>query len=106
MIYTPQNFIIANNKIYIIDYDSVVIGAPQSAIGFSIIRLIKHLLDISSKDIRNIDISLLSKEWITTVGLNFHLFNDNEVEIFGRAEVFRRFLSMTNKVFLKYTFIF
>ena len=97
----PQNFIIANNKIFIIDYDSIVIGAPQSAIGFSIIRLIKHLLDNSSEDIKNIDVSLLCKEWITTVGLNFHLFNaNNEVEIFGRAEVFRRFLSMTNKAFL------
>ena len=97
----PQNFIVANKKIFIIDYDSVVIGAPQSAIGFSIIRMIKHLLDISSKDIRKIDVSLLGKEWITTVDLDFHLFNDNnEVEIFGRAEVFRRFLSMTNKAFL------
>ena len=97
----PQNFIFSDNNIFIIDFDSIVLGAPQSAIGFSIIRLIKHLLDVSLKNNTNYDISYLYKEWIAQVSLNFHLLNDrNEIEIFGRAEVFRRFLSMTNKLIL------
>ena len=51
------------------------------------------MLDING----NIDVSLLCKEWITTVGLNFHLFNDNnEVEIIFRNG--KKVASALNKI--------
>ena len=97
----PHNFIFSENKTYIIDYESIVIGAPHSAIGFAIIKLIKHICDTSSKNTANNDILCLYHEWISKVRDNFQfLDNKNEIEIFGRAEVFRRFLSMSNKAIL------
>ena len=97
----PHNFIFSENKTYIIDYESIVIGSLQSAIGFAIIKLMKHICDTSSKKNTNNEISGLSHEWISSVGNTFPLLaKENEIEIFGRAEVFRRFLSMSNKAIL------
>jgi len=97
----PHNFIFSENKTFIIDYESIVIGAPQSAIGFSIIKLIKNVLDVAPKNISSKDILHLYKEWISKVHNNYEFLNNkNEIEIFGRAEVFRRFLSMSNKTIL------
>ena len=94
----PHNFIFSKNKAYILDYDSIIIGPIESAIGFSSIKIFKYVYD---KNIDEKNLLFMNNEWISSVYKNLTFSpNFKKIELFGRAEVFRRFLSMVNKAIL------
>ena len=96
----PHNFIFANKKTYIIDFDSLIIGPEQSAIGFSLIKLLKYIHDHSLKKDFNNKYKAYYKRWITALNEKYpKMYKKEEIEAFGKAETFRRLLSMINKAF-------
>lgn len=103
----PHNFLFSQKTIYIIDYESIVIGPIQAAIGFAIIKLIKKICDTSSINITDKQVLNLSQDWISIINRNLPLqIEQNKIEIFGKAEIFRRFLSMSNKAMLNIPSVF
>ena len=94
----PHNFIFCKSKVYILDYDSIIIGPIESAIGFSSIKIFKYVYD--NNDDKN-NLLLMNNDWILSFYKNLTFSpNFKKIELFGRAEVFRRFLSMVNKAIL------
>ena len=92
----PHNFLFKQGKAYILDYDSLIQGPLKSAIGFTILKLLKYIHDNNS--------SFYSKAnnfyniWINSYSKILpNNFDKKTIINYGKAEVFRRFLSMIDK---------
>ncbi len=98
----PHNLIFNKNRAYILDYESFILGSVQSAIGFSILKLLKYMHDYNYQKSFESKSSELFNIWFIAFSKNFpNKFKKQEILKFGKAEVFRRFLSMTDKAYKK-----
>ena len=86
----PQNLIFNKNKIYIIDFESIIFGPVESCLGFSIIKLGKKIFDYDADSLNQ----NFKKLFMQSVNIDI---KNNDLKMFGKAEVFRKFLSMINK---------
>ncbi len=92
----PHNFLFKEGKTYILDYDSIVQGHLKSAIGFTILKLFKYMYDNN----RNFYLKANSfyKIWMESfTQILPNSFDKTVIINYGKAEVFRRFLSMIDK---------
>ena len=86
----PQNILFDKNKIYIIDFESIMFGPIESCLGFFIIKLGKKIFDFDANSLHQ----NFKKSLMRSINIDV---KDKDLEMFGKAEVFRKFLSMINK---------
>ena len=98
----PHNLIFNKKKAFILDHDSLILGSVQSAIGFSILKLLKYMHDYNYKKNFESKSNEFFNIWITAFSEHFpNKFKKEEILKFGKAEIFRRFLSMIDKAYKK-----
>ena len=98
----PHNILFSKNKAFILDHDSFILGSVQSAMGFSILKLLKYMHDNSYKKNFESESNELFNIWIKAFSEHFpNKFKKEEILKFGKAEIFRRFLSMIDKAYKK-----
>ena len=96
----PHNLIFNKKKAFILDHDSFILGSVQSAMGFSILKLLKYMHDYNHKKNFENKSNELFNIWIKAFSKHFpNKFKKEEILKFGKAEVFRRFLSMIDKAY-------
>lgn len=98
----PHNLIFNNNKVFFLDHDSFILGSFQSAIGFSMLKLLKYMHDHNYKKSFESKSSEFLNIWMKAFSEHFpNEFKKDEILKFGKAEIFRRFLSMIDKAYNK-----
>ena len=98
----PHNLIFKKKKAFILDHDSFILGSFQSAIGFSMLKLLKYMHDHNYKKSFESKSSEFLNIWMKAFSKHFpNKFKKEEILKFGKAEVFRRFLSMIDKAYNK-----
>ncbi len=98
----PHNLIFNKKKAFILDHDSFILGSFQSAIGFSLLKLLKYMHDHNYKKSFDSKSSEFLNIWMKAFSKHFpNKFKKEEILKFGKAEVFRRFLSMIDKAYNK-----